>query len=77
MQVTVEGVVKSDVCEQGQRLVVEYTPLVKTLTRNGLVKVVDWNHPTVEAEPEIVDDEPEVVEPVKRTRRRMTGDDDG
>jgi hypothetical protein len=69
MQVTVEGVVKSDVCERGQRLVVEYTSLVRTLAQNGLVKVVDWNHPEPQKSTEVDD---ELTSPNPPKRRRMT-----
>lgn len=45
MQVTIEGVVSTDVCKRGDRHTVEWTPHLRQLVRGGLVKVVEWHHP--------------------------------
>lgn len=51
MQVTIEGVVSTDVCKRGEQHTVEWTKHVRQLTRRGLVKVVQWHHPEPEVEP--------------------------
>lgn len=48
MQVTIEGVVSTDVCRRGEQHTVEWTPHLRQLVRGGLVKVVQWHHPEVE-----------------------------
>lgn len=39
-QVIIEGVVSSDVCDQGARHTVEFTPQIGAYVRNGLIRVV-------------------------------------
>ncbi|WP_280499024.1 hypothetical protein [Nocardia cyriacigeorgica] len=60
MQVTIEGVIDSDVCARGEHHTVEWTPFIRGLVRNRIVSVIEWHHP-----------EPEVVS-VKRRPRRKT-----
>jgi hypothetical protein len=44
MQVTIEGVVRSDVLEEGEQRTVEHTPYIKGLLRSRLAKVIAWHH---------------------------------
>jgi len=48
MQVTIEGVVSTDVCRRGERHTVEWTEHLRRLVRGGLVQVVEWHHPEAE-----------------------------
>ncbi|MEU1550200.1 hypothetical protein [Nocardia sp. NPDC005745] len=41
MLVTIEGVVNSDVCAQGERHTVEWTPHLQGLRNSGLITVVE------------------------------------
>lgn len=66
MQVTIEGVIDSDVCERGSQHRVEWTPLVQGLARNGIVRIIEWHHP----EPE-----PVPVRKPRRARSRSEGDE--
>ncbi|MBF6416989.1 hypothetical protein [Nocardia cyriacigeorgica] len=51
MQVTIEGVINSDVCERDAQLTVEWTPFVQALARNGIVRIVGWPEPEPAPEP--------------------------
>lgn len=70
MQVTVEGVVNSDVCERGDRRTVEWTPQLRGLVRSGILTVVEWHHPTFPVE--LHSDHVHVADEPKPQRPRMT-----
>lgn len=74
MQITIEGVVNSDIIQRGDRMTVELTPQLVGHLRKGLVKLVDVQQPS---EPEVIPVEtvqpsPEIVspEPQKTVRKR-------
>lgn len=71
MLVTIEGVVDSDVCEQGAIHTVEWTPHLRGLVRSGLVTVTDWNPspPAVSATEPMVE-QTHVDKPARRPRSR-------
>lgn len=77
MQVTIEGVVSSDVLGQGEQRTVEHTDYIRGLLRSRLVKVVEWHHPEPASDqvekPDttaVVDEIPPVVEEAPKRRRR-------
>ncbi|WP_280248806.1 hypothetical protein [Nocardia abscessus] len=59
MQVTIVGVVNSDVIAEGEERTVEWTPYLRGLVQSGLVRVTAWHHP-----------EPEPVKPTRRRARQ-------
>ncbi len=87
MQVTVEGVIHSDVCEAGETYTVEWTPQLRGLVRSGILKVVEWHHPTFPVEvtdhadhvhvadevPDLEDDS--TTKPARRPRMTKPADD--
>lgn len=62
MQVTIVGVVNSDIIAAGEERKVEWTPDLRGLVQSGLVRVTAGHHP-----------EPE---PVRPTRRRASQADE-
>lgn len=77
MQVTIEGVVNSDVLGAGERRTVEHTDYVRGLLRSRLVRAIEWHHPEPASDqvenPDItveVDEAPPVVEPAPKRRSR-------
>ncbi|WP_280505827.1 hypothetical protein [Nocardia farcinica] len=80
MQVTIEGVVSTDVCRRGEQHTVEWTEHLRRLAGRGYVKVIEWHHPEVEpAADGPVTDAPVAAKLPKRSRRRKAADtsDDG
>ncbi|MCM6777936.1 hypothetical protein NDR87_31440 [Nocardia sp. CDC159] len=69
MQVTIEGVVASDVCGRGERHTVEWTPRLAGLVQSRVVKVVEWHHDTTEPEPEPESESESEPAPASRKRR--------
>ncbi|WP_280420642.1 hypothetical protein [Nocardia carnea] len=61
MKATIEGVVDSSAIEAGQRTTVEWTGTMRTMARQGLIRVLEWHAPEPPAE------EPK---PARRSRRR-------
>lgn len=71
MQVTIEGVVNSDVCEAGATHTVELTPRLRGLVNSGLVIVTDWNPtPPTDPAPEPAVEQVVVETPAPRPRSR-------